>query len=402
MPTLLVLGASVSQIPIIRRARAAGLRVVVVDGDPDAVGFAEADVAAAVDFSDVEGVVEVARAQGADAVVAVSTDRAVPVAAAVAERLGLPGIGADVALVMSNKAAMRARLAEQHIPQPEFFVLEDPADARDKFARLGAPSVLKPVDSGGQRGVVRVDTVEQLEEALPAVFAESRSGLAIVERYIEGGELNGIVVARNGELTLLSLSDRLRPGGRGFAVGWAHGYPSMLPGDAVERAADVATRAVAALGLQDGIAFPQLLVSEAGEVVVVEVAARIPAGQMADLVRHAVGVDLFEIALLQIFGQPVPTELVEKRFSRPVAIRFLTADPGPLPVGELVSIEGLERVRAAPGVLEASLYLRIGETINPVQVDADRRGYVIATGESAAASLQAADAAARELVVVTR
>ena len=86
-----------------------------------------------------------------------------------------------------------------------------------------------------------------------------------------------------------------------------------------------------ALGLRDGIAFPQLIAAPGGgEVVVVEVAARIAGGQMADLVRHAVGVDLVEIALRQALGEEVPDELALARFSQPLAIRFFTAEPGPL------------------------------------------------------------------------
>ena len=64
--------------------------------------------------------------------------------------------------------------------------------------------------------------------------------------------------------------------------------------------------AVRALGLRDGIAFPQLIVARRRRVRVVEVAARIPGGQMADLARHAVGVDLVEIALRQALGEEVP------------------------------------------------------------------------------------------------
>ena len=44
---------------------------------------------------------------------------------------------------------------------------------------------------------------------------------------------------------------------------------------------------------------------------------------------------------------------------------------------------------------------RVGETIGPVQVDADRRGYVVATGVDADAALAAATAAMRKLVVRT-
>jgi formate-dependent phosphoribosylglycinamide formyltransferase (GAR transformylase) len=93
VPPVLFLGASVSQLAAITQARASGWRVIAVDADPQAVGFAAADVAETVDFTDIDRVVEVARRHRVDAVVAISTDRAVPVAAAVADRLGLPGIG---------------------------------------------------------------------------------------------------------------------------------------------------------------------------------------------------------------------------------------------------------------------------------------------------------------------
>lgn len=399
--TLLVLGASVSQLPAIRRAREAGHRVVAVDADSTAVGLGAADVAVVLDFSDVERVVETAGRHRVDGVLAVSTDRAVPVAAAVAERLRLPGIGTEVARAMTDKAAMRVRLAAAGLPQPPFAVVAAPAEAEAAFAAVGAPAVLKPVDSGGQRGLARVATAAALAAALPRALAHSRSHRAILEREVEGAELNGIVVVRGGEPTLVLLSDRLRPHGRGFGVGWIHLFPSSLPAAALARAGEVAVEAVRALGLRDGIGFPQLLVDGGGRAWVVEVAARIPAGQMRDVVRLGVGVELLDVAFRQALGEPVPDELVRPRFARPLACRFLTARPGPLPVGRVVGVGGLERVRASPGVLEAGLYLQPGETIRPVRVDADRRGYVIATGPDPARALAAADAAAQQLVVVT-
>jgi biotin carboxylase len=157
--------------------------------------------------------------------------------------------------------------------------------------------------------------------------------------------------------------------------------------------------AVHALGLRDGIAFPQLIVSDDGSVRVVEVAARIPGGQMADLVRHAVGVDLVEVALRQSLGHEADDDLVLPRFKQPLAIRFLTASPGPLPTGKVVSIGSLEPVLAAEGVVQADTYLQVGETIRPVRLDGDRRGYVIATADTSVEALQRAETAARLLEV---
>jgi biotin carboxylase len=392
-PTVLLLGASVSQLPAIRKGKALGLRVVAVDGDPRAVGFEEVDVAECVDFSDVEAAIEVARRYDIDGVLAISTDRAVPVAAAVAEALGLPGIGSATALLMTDKGAMRARLKLAGVPQPKFVVLGSHDDPSVPAVSELLPAVLKPADSGGQRGIFRVESVEELRRCLPQTLEFSRSNRAIVEQFIEGSELNVIAVVVDGEPHVLTLSDRLRPSGRGFGVGWAHLYPSQLTSDLAQRAQQVASDAIVALGLRNGVAFPQLLVGDGG-VHVVEVAARVAAGQMADLVRHGIGVDLLDIVFMLALGETVDAALFEPKFMRPLAIRFLTARPGLLPTGRVLAVSGLDAVRSVPGVLDAGLYIQLGEVIRPVQVDADRRGYIIATGPTPSEALVQADDAA--------
>src|SRR5438094_3928565 len=344
--TVLFVGAGRHQRRAIRRARELGLRVVAVDRNPEALGLEEADVAEVVDFMDVAAVTEVGRRHSTDGVLTVSADRAVPVVAAVAEELGLPGIGTATAHLMTHKVAMRRRLAEGGVPQPRFAAVRVRREAAPAAETVGFPAVLKPADSGGQRGLFLLESADDLDRHLHAALVESPSGEVILESYHAGLELNGLVIARHGDAFPLTLSDRLRPPGIGFGVGWIHVYPSRLFGDALEEAEQVATRAVRALGLRDGIAFPQLIVSDAAALLI-EAAARIPGGQMADLAFHALGVDLVEIALRQALGKTVPDEVVQPRRSQPTAIRFLTARPGPLPVGRVKKVSGLERVLKA-------------------------------------------------------
>jgi hypothetical protein len=59
----------------------------------------------------------------------------------------------------------------------------------------------------------------------------------------------------------------------------------------------------------------------------------------------------------------------------------------------------LDKVLAFPGVVQADVYLEVGETIRPVRLDADRRGYVIATGDTNLEALDRAEAASRLLDV---
>jgi biotin carboxylase len=343
-------------------------------------------------------VVAVGRRHRVDGVLTVAADRAVPVVAAVAERLGLPSIGSEVALRMTDKPVMRAALGAAGVPQPRFAVARDLGDARDALAETGTPAVVKPADASGQRGLSRVDSEADLDAALDRALDASPSGRALVEELVEGVELNTMAVARGGAPLVLTVSDRLRPPGRGFGVALAHVYPSLH--DAERSAARrVAVDAVRALGLQDGIAYPQLLVRPGGEIVVVEVAARIPGGQMGELVRVGTGVDLVQVAVLQALGEPVPDELLATGGGRPLAIRFLTAEPGPLRSGKVARVGSLEPVRSAPGVVQAETYLQPGEVVRPVQVDGDRRGYVIAVAATPEEALERADAAAALLEV---
>jgi biotin carboxylase len=397
--TVLFVGAGRHQLRAILHAKQIGLRVAAVDRNPDAPGLGEADVAKVIDFSDAAAVVEATRELQLDGVLTVSADRAVPVVAAVAEARGLPGIGTTTAHLMTHKIAMRRRLAEAGVPQPRFAACRTLHETRLAAETVGFPAVLKPADSGGQRGVFRVESLDEVDAHFHEALVASPTGEAILEQFVEGVEMNGIVVSRAGRAIPLTLSDRLRPPGIGFGVGWIHVYPASVYGDRLAESERVAVHTVHALGLATGVAFPQLIAAADGRVVVVECAARVPGGQMADLVRHAVGVDLVDLQIRMALGEDLPDEVVLPRFSQPLAIRFLTAEPGPLPTGRVTRVGTLEKVLAFPGVVQAETYLTEGETIRPVRLDGDRRGYVIALGETSLEALERAEVAARLLDV---
>jgi biotin carboxylase len=399
MSTVLFVGAGRHQRRALRRVKELGATVVAVDRNPDAPGLAHADASEVADFGDVGAVAEVGRRHAVDGVMTFAADRAVPVVAGAAEALGLPGIGTETAHLMTNKIAMRRRLADAGVPQPRFAALRHIHDVPAAVDAVGFPAVLKPADSAGQRGLFLVASVDDIERHLHAALAQSTDEEAILESYHPGLEVNGLLVARGGEVTVVTLSDRRRPAGVGFGVAVAHIYPSTLFGDALAEVERVGRSTIHALGLRDGIAYPQVIWGDDGVARLIEVAARIPAGQMDSVARYGVGVDLIEIALRQALGEPVPDELVTPRVQQPLAISFLTAEPGPLPTGKLVRVDGLDKVLAFPGVVEADLYFQEGETIRPVQVDGDRRGYVIALAATNLEAVERAEAAARLLDV---
>src|SRR5439155_10301594 len=114
-------------------------------------------------------------------------------------------------------------------------------------------AVLKPADSGGQRGVFRLESMDDLDAHLHAALAEAAGGEVVIEEFFDGLELNGIAIVRDGTVDVLTLSDRLRPPGIGFGVGWIHVYPATIFADALEEAHRVVDAAIRALGLRNGI-----------------------------------------------------------------------------------------------------------------------------------------------------
>ena len=224
MKTVLFIGAGRHQLRAIRRAKDLGLRVVAADRNPEAPGLGEADVGEVCDF-DVSALAELGRTHSVDGVVTVAADRAVPIVAAVAEELGLPGIGRDVAHRVTHKVAMRRCLAEAGVPQPEFAAVRTIHEGKDALDTVGLPAVLKPADCAGQRGLSLLRSVDDLEARLHAALSESSNEEAIVESFHEGLEVNGLVVVRGGDPQIVTLSDRLRPQGAGFA--WPS--PTSIP-----------------------------------------------------------------------------------------------------------------------------------------------------------------------------
>ncbi|MDX6504611.1 MAG: hypothetical protein QOE29_1736 [Gaiellaceae bacterium] len=393
--TVLFVGAGRHQRKAIRRVLELGVRVVAVDRNAEAPGLADATVGEAVDFQDLDAVVAVGRRHAVDGVMTVSADRAVPIVAALAEQLGLPGIGSEAARRVTHKVAMRRALGDAGVAQPRFAALRSLQETRSAAETVGFPAVLKAADSAGQRGLFRVDSLEQLDRALPLALAESTRQEAILESYHAGAEVNVLAVARGSEVSVLTLSDRVRPAGVGFGVATAHVYPAALDLTTRTEVERVATHAIHALGLENAIAYPQLLVCDDGVIRVVELAARIPGGQMAAVAELGAGIDMVELQTRLALGETIPPSLVRPRFEQPLAISFLTASPGALPVGRVRAVGPLDVARAAPGVVHVETYIEPGETIRPVQRDGDRRGFVIATGATGADALRRAEAASR-------
>lgn len=379
--TLMIIGAGHEQVPAIKMAAEMGYRVLTTDRNPEAPGIAHAHCFELVSTGDKEGNLEAARKHAIAGVMTLGSETAVPVVAHIAQVLGLPGVSEETAYKATNKNAMRAAFEAFGVPAPvsrPAVTLEDV----ESFAEAhGFPLVLKPSDCSGQRGTTRVEEGEGLEAALESALRFSTDGRAIVEKFCEGIEINVTAAVVAGEVHFLSLSDRITAEPPHFGIAIEHVSPPQVNKEMAEAIREASMLAIKAIGLTDGIAYPQVIASPKGPRVI-EIAVRIPGGHMREVAWYRSGVDLIEIAIRQAMGDDdVWARCRRIETVNALSVKFITELDCPNHRGEeVLFIEGLDDARALPCVHLVRFSLNKGNPIPRLDSSAARFGAVIASG----------------------
>jgi biotin carboxylase len=389
---VLILGAGQMQGPAILRAKEMGYATLVADANPDAPFASLADEFLKIDLKDVDALVGAAKplaeAGSLIGVFTAGTDFSLSVAS-IAKACGLPGIDPEAARAASDKGVMRARLAAAGVDSPEYVVVDSPEAGRRAFASIGRAVVVKPVDSMGARGCVMACDGPQAEAAVTIALGFSRSGRAIVERFLPGPEFSIDALVVGGEIIPCGIADRhiaFSP----YFVEMGHTMPTAAPPEVVQAVLDAFRSGVRALGISSGAAKGDIKYSD-GKAWVGEIAARLSGGYMSGWTfPYASGVDLTGAALSIACGrQPGSLEPVRDWTS---AERAFISIPG-----RVRSLFGAYEAERLPYVKD--LFLRIGpgsdvrfptnnvEKCGNALSQAPNRALAIAAAERAAASI---------------
>lgn len=397
MRTLLVVGASWDQSPIIARGKELGWRVVATDFDPTAHGLSLADEARHVSTRDPQGILALAREIRADAITYMITESPMAAIREAATAMGLPAPSAKSVQATMSKPDMRAIFDEGGIEPIPFGRARSREEAVMVAEKVGLPVVMKAADTGGQLGLFRIENLDDVAECFDKAAPLSVANEVIVEAWLEGPEVNGVGVVVNGKLDAFILSDRIKDAEASFGIVQRHLYPADVDPKHAKACYDLCQQAVSAMDIENGIVFPQMIVTERGPFMV-EIGERVPGGVMKELYEAATGIDLCALQIAISAGDPIVIDDFRTGVgARAVTVYFLNAEPGPLLPGKVASTEGIEAARAVEGVLHADFYNdpTKAQEIRPLEVARDRFFFIVAKGdtreEAIAASLEGAD-----------
>jgi biotin carboxylase len=345
-----------------------------------------------------KAVKEIDARQPLDAVLSVAEYEVVP-AAEVARQLGLPGPDPAAIRIARNKAEQRRRWAERGVPVPEFRAVTTAEETARAAEEIGLPCVVKAVDETSGAHVVRCTTVAEAVGTFTAIrsVATNRRGQArppevLVEECLVGFEVSVEVLAEAGTVRVLGVTDKLL-GGRNRFIELGHNFPTALPQPVRGELEAAAVAATAAVGFDLGIAHVELKYTAAGPQLI-EINPRPAGDQITELMDRSFGWSTMELLLRQYLGEPVGA--LGFTPVRGAAIRYLTAH-----AGIVDSVTGVDIAAAVPGVAEAVVSVEPGGRVNPLRVNEDRVGHVLATAADSYLAGRIAEAAAQQIAVRT-
>ena len=236
-------------------------------------------------------------------------DPGVVTAAYVAEKMGLPFQGSyQSTCILQDKGLFRKFLIDNNFNCPHAKRYTDKKAPFDDIDYFNWPVIVKPVDSAGSKGVKKVDSPDNLAEAIEIAVEGSHNGAFIVEDFLtfEGFHSSADLFTVNGKLEFVSYSDQLfdkeadNPYTPAYII-----WPSSMKKEHQDILTNETQRLMDLLGMDTGIYNIETCVGNGGKPYIMEVSPRGGGCKIAELQRMAYGVDLIENEVRKAVGMPV-------------------------------------------------------------------------------------------------
>ena len=386
MKKIMVLAAGLLQIDVIEKAKSMGYYVLAVDGNLKAPGFNVADKAICADIVNEETMLKIARDEHVDGVIHPCSEVSMAVMGRINDELGLSGISREQAICATNKHLMRKAFEKGNAPSPKSILAQDGEDAWSRLQNeFDTDAILKPSRNSGSRGIAKVsrdmdkgDFIRAYDEALN----ESRDHSVLIEQFIEGPEFSIEMIVWQGEIHVLTVTDKKTTGAPHF-VELGHNQPSCFSDADVETLKAAAIAGVKALGVNNCACHAEAKLMN-GKAYLMEVGARLGGDFISTELTHlSTGVDMVAAAIDVALG--VEPDLSVKEEPKGVCICYFCPKPG-----KLVRISNTE-VLNNPHVYLWEIYPKEGDVIPAVTSSLCRSGHVIVTEKTPQKAIELAE-----------
>lgn len=333
---VMILGANNFLLPLIKCARKLDMYTIVASPDENEPGFAYADERVYIDLRDKEKVYEVAKDLQLDGIITDQAETPVKTVAYVADRLNLPGIGNDKAELFTNKFLMRETCRKLGIDTIKYKLVDNIEDAVSFYNTLDTDAIMKPIDSAGSRGVIKIDSLEDIINNFEYTKSASKTGKVIVEEYIDGKELLLDGVVFNGVYQTIICGEYIKCEAPGVFSEYMGKYPAEITTEQYDRVNELVKKIIEGFGLNWGRTHTEVKINERG-VWLMETAARGGGRYISSgIVPLMTDFSSEEFLLKACTGQIDDFPKIQSKNVSAGYVSFF------LPKGEVISVDGLQ------------------------------------------------------------
>lgn len=311
---LMLLGGSAQQVTAIREARNMGYETVLCDYLPDNPGQYAADHYYNISTTDREAVLNTARKEQIDGILAYASDPAAPTAAWVAEQMHLPGNPFHAVETLCSKHLFRLFLKSHGFNCPESFSYQNVADALKDASAFPYPVLVKPSDSSGSKGVTLLKSSDGLQEAAEAAFSFSRAHEIIIEEYVQKSTqylIGGDLFIVNGKVVLWGLMNCYRDEQINPLVPMGKSYPPFLSDVQLRLVKETLQKMVSELPIQNGAMNVELVLDQKDRVFVLDAGPRNGGNMIPELMGMIFDQDIVRMTIEAAMGKQIQLKETE-------------------------------------------------------------------------------------------
>lgn len=311
MKKLLLLGGLRYLIPVIKTAKEMGHYVITCDYLPSNIAHQYADEYYNLSIIDKEAVLNLAKKLEIDGIMSFAVDPGVTTAAYVCEKLDLPSAGPYESIkILQNKGLFRRFLEKHNFNVPKSQTYTNITEAISDFDFFELPVIVKPVDSAGSKGVMKVTTKSELSHAIKNALDSSPSKTFIIEDFLESKTYasDSDSFSVNGDFTFISFSDqRFDVKSPNPYTPSAYSWPSSISEENQVYLKNELQRLITLLKMESSIYNIEVRESTNGKAYIMEVSPRGGGNRLSELLHYATGAVLIKYAIQAALGEEIDT-----------------------------------------------------------------------------------------------
>ncbi len=305
MKKILLLGGSMQQVIAIQRSKKLGYFTVLCDYLEDNPGRKVADKFYLASTTDKELILDIAKKEKIDGIVCYASDPAAATQAYVAEKMNLCGNPYESVKVLSDKGLFREFLMKNGFNVPKFKIYCTYQELEKDEDFFTYPVMLKPVDSSGSKGVVKLNSLSNCIKEFENAIKYSRSKKVIIEEFIEpyNYQVAGDGFSVNGKLKFYCLgNDHFSDNSPNPFTPVAASFPLKMENYLKKDIVCEIQKVFDLLKLKTGAYNFDIRVGKNKKVYLMEIGPRNGGNMIPQVIKYATGVDLLDYTIRAAMG----------------------------------------------------------------------------------------------------